>query len=172
MNGKLFICSDIHGSAKYCEKMLAAFDNENADILVILGDVLYHGPRNKLPAEYDAPKVAEMLNAYKNKIICVRGNCDSKVDQMMLSFPILSKSAFVLVDGTRFYLTHGDEFSPSSLPPLCAGDVMLFGHSHIPTDVTVDGIRCLNPGSISIPKENSDHSYLVYQDREFTFKSL
>lgn len=169
---KLFICSDIHGSARFCSLMLKAYEEERADVLVILGDILYHGPRNALPPEYDSPKVIAMLNERKKDIICVRGNCDTEVDQMVLEFPIMSDVSTIFIDGKKLFLTHGHKYDPQNLPPLSDGDIFLFGHTHIPTDVTVDGVRCLNPGSVSIPKGGSRNSYLVYEQGEFMLKTL
>lgn len=152
--------------------MLKAYEEERADVLVILGDVLYHGPRNALPLEYDPPKVIAMLNEHKKEIICVRGNCDTEVDQMVLEFPILSDTSTILIDGKKLFLTHGHKYNPTNLPPLGEGDILLFGHTHVPTDVTIDGIRCLNPGSVSIPKGGSGNSYVVYEHGEFALKTL
>ena len=169
---KLFICSDIHGSARFCSLMLDAFDRERADALIILGDVLYHGPRNALPMEYDAPRVIAMLNERKNDIICVRGNCDSEVDQLVLEFPIMSDTSTIFVDGKKLFLTHGHKYGPQNLPPIGVCDTLLFGHTHVPTDVTVDGVRCVNPGSVSIPKGGSSNSYMIYENESFTWKTL
>ena len=166
------IASDIHGSAYYCEKLLAAYKKEGAERLLLLGDVLYHGPRNNLPQEYAPKSVISMLNAMKNEIICVRGNCDTEVDQMVLEFPILSESAVIFDGNVRIFATHGHKFNKDNLPPLCAGDVLVYGHTHVPLDTEVSGVRCLNPGSVSIPKEGSAHAYILYENGEFLHKSL
>ena len=168
---KLFIASDIHGSMYYCAQMLEAFEKEKADRLVLLGDILYHGPRNDLPMGYEPKAVIEALNAYSDKIICVRGNCDTEVDQMVLSFPVLTKTA-VIFDGERvFYLNHGHdrELVENSLPE---GSVLICGHTHVPTAIEQNGHWYINPGSVSIPKENSVHSYITYEDGLFTWKTL
>jgi len=168
---KLFIASDIHGSMHYCAQMLEAFEKEKADRLVLLGDILYHGPRNDLPTGYEPKAVIDALNAYCDKIICVRGNCDTEVDQMVLSFPVLAKTA-VIFDGKRvLYLTHGHdrELLENSIPE---GSVLLCGHSHVPTAAEQNGHWYINPGSVSIPKENSAHSYMIYEDGVFTWKTL
>ena len=164
---KLFIASDIHGSAKYCKEMLHAFDREGADKLLLLGDILYHGPRNPLPEEYSPARVIEMLSVYKNKIICVRGNCDGEVDQMVLPFPILSEYAAVYADGVNIYLSHGHRAEP----PLQNGDVYITGHTHVPANENC-GYLHLNPGSVSLPKENSAHGYILFDKGAFYFKAL
>ncbi len=169
---KWLIASDIHGSAYYCEKLLKAFSEEKADKLLILGDVLYHGPRNDLPKEYAPKKVIELLNNLKNKIMCVRGNCDTEVDQMVLSFPVLADYAILTVGKKMIYATHGHKYNPNNLPPLQKGDALLFGHIHVPKCYEENGILILNPGSVSIPKENSDHSYIVLEDNKLCWKNL
>ena len=126
---KILIASDIHGSAYYCKKLLEAYRAEGADMLLLLGDLLYHGPRNDLPAEYAPKSVIPMLNALKNEIICVRGNCDTEVDQMVLEFPIMSQNAVIFADGVKIYATHGHKFNKDNLPPLCRGDVLVYGHT-------------------------------------------
>ena len=169
---KYLIASDIHGSLFYCEKLIDAYLRESADRLILLGDILYHGPRNDLPEGYDPKSVAALLNAYRKEILCVRGNCEAEVDQLMLSFPITSGFG-VLDTGDRvIFLTHGHHFNIDCLPPLKEGDVLLYGHTHIPLCEKRDGVLCLNPGSISLPKNGSPHSYMVYENGEFFFKTL
>ena len=141
-------------------------------MLLLLGDVLYHGPRNDLPEEYAPKTVIPMLNALKNEIICVRGNCDTEVDQMVLEFPIMSQNAVIFADGVKIYATHGHKFNKDNLPPLCAGDVLVYGHTHVALDEVVDGVRCLNPGSVSIPKGGFPPSYATYEDGHFAVRSL
>ena len=169
---KLFIASDIHGSALCCRGMLSAFDREGADRLLLLGDVLYHGPRNGLPEDYDPKQVASMLNARKDHILCIRGNCDAEVDQMMLSFPMMADFALISQDGVTAYLTHGHQFGPDCLPPLMPGDLLLYGHTHVPAWETRDGIPCLNPGSVSLPKNGTPRGYLLWEGHAFTWKTL
>lgn len=164
---KLFIASDIHGSAKYCKEMLAAFKRENADKLLLLGDILYHGPRNPLPEEYNPAAVAEALGTVKEKIICVRGNCDSEVDQMVLPFPVLSDYAAVYADGVSIYISHGHR----TVPPLGERDVYITGHTHVPVKENLPYLH-LNPGSVSLPKENSKRGYILFDGGEFYFKTL
>ncbi len=169
---KIMIASDIHGSAYWCARLLEAYRAEGAEMLLLLGDVLYHGPRNDLPTEYAPKTVIQMLNEMKNEIICVRGNCDTEVDQMVLEFPILSQSAVVFADGVKIYATHGHKFNKDSLPPLSAGDVLVYGHTHVALDTYTGGVRCLNPGSVSIPKENTGHGYIIFENGNFTRKVL
>ena len=141
-------------------------------MLLLLGDVLYHGPRNDLPEQYAPKTVIPMLNEMKDKIICVRGNCDTEVDQMVLEFPIMSQNAVIFADGVKIYATHGHKFNKDNLPPLCEGDVLVYGHTHVALDEVVDGVRCLNPGSVSIPKQNTGHGYILFDGGKFTRKLL
>lgn len=165
------IASDLHGSAYYARALVEAFAREGADRLVLLGDLLYHGPRNDLPRDYAPKKVIPMLSSLKDKIIAVRGNCEAEVDQMVLPFPCLAEFSQLLLDGKTFYLTHGHHANPDNLPPLPAGSVFLFGHTHVKLDEVRGGIRCLNPGSVSIPKDGS-HSCLIYENGEFFVRIL
>lgn len=165
---KIFFASDVHGSAKWCEETLNAFKREGADRLILLGDILYHGPRNPLPDEYSPKKVAEMLDPYAKIITCVRGNCDSEVDQMVLSFNVSADYGVILVDGLNIHLSHGHR----EVPPIAAGDVYVTGHTHVPLNAEENGFYHLNPGSVSLPKEDSAHGYIIYENREFIFKSL
>ncbi len=172
MPKKLMIASDIHGSAYYCEKWMDAIEREEPDKILLLGDLLYHGPRNPLPQGYDPKAVAEMLNKKKEKIICVRGNCDTEVDQMLLETPILADYSIICWAGMVIYATHGHHVSDSNLPPIAKGEVLLCGHTHIPACKEVEGVWYLNPGSVSIPKENSWHGYMVLEDNIFLWKDL
>ncbi len=169
---KLFIASDIHGSAYWCDKMLAAFDKSGAQKLVLLGDILYHGPRNDLPDDYAPKKVIAMLSPYKDRILCVRGNCDTEVDQMVLDFPILAEYALICADGVTIFATHGHKFNCDNLPPLSEGDILLHGHTHVPVIKDCGSYTYINPGSVSIPKEGSAHSYLIFENGGFTFGRL
>ena len=168
---KLMFASDIHGSAYYCKKVIETFNKEQADKLVLLGDLLYHGPRNPLPREYDPQKVFAMLNENKDKILAVRGNCDSEVDQMVLNFPIMADYAVICDGGVTVFATHGHKFGPENLPEVNF-DVLLFGHTHIPKNEKHDGYTLINPGSVSIPKENSHHGYIIFENGKFTFKDF
>ena len=169
---KLVFASDIHGSAYYCEKLLERYQAEAAQKLILLGDILYHGPRNDLPEEYAPKKVIEMLNDIKDEILCVRGNCDTEVDQMVLKFPILADYAFLYWRDKMVFVTHGHNFNLKNLPMLKKGDILLHGHTHIPACEKTDLCTYINPGSVSIPKENSAHSYIVITDDEIIFKDL
>ena len=167
------VASDIHGSAYYCKKMLEAFDREQADRLLLLGDILYHGPRNDLPKEYDPKEVIKMLNERKNRIFCVRGNCDTEVDQMVLEFPILADYAIIPTADRLIYATHGHHFNLKQLPPLQLGDILLHGHTHIPAwESFGDGNLYLNPGSVSIPKEGNPPTYAILENSRFTIKTF
>ena len=165
---KLLIASDIHGSAFWCGKLLEVAEKEQPDKLILLGDILYHGPRNDLPKGYAPKQVIPMLSSWKDKILCVRGNCEAEVDQMVLPFPCMAQYSQLMVDGKTFFLTHGHHHNPDNLPSLRSGDVFLFGHTHVKMDELRSDIRCLNPGSVSIPKDGS-HSCLKYENGEFTF---
>ena len=127
---KYMIASDIHGSAFYCRKLLEAFEASGANRLVLLGDILYHGPRNDLPKEYAPKEVLAMLNGCKDRIYCVRGNCDTEVDQMVLEFPVMADYALLAMDGITIYATHGHVYHENHLPPMQKGDVLLHGHTH------------------------------------------
>lgn len=167
-----FFASDIHGSAVWCERMLDAFRQSGAERLVLLGDILYHGPRNDLPDGYDPKAVIAMLSPLADRILAVRGNCDTEVDQMVLPFPILADYAVIAWEGRLLYLTHGHKFSRDNPPPLKTGDTLVYGHTHIPDDTLRDGVRFLNPGSVSIPKGGSGHSYMTLDAGGFVWRTL
>lgn len=169
---RLMIASDIHGSAYYCEKMLEAYRAEKAERLLLLGDLLYHGPRNDLPRDYAPKRVIKLLNAYKNDILCVRGNCEAEVDQMVLEFPVLAEYAFVALEKGAIFMTHGHNFNESKLPPLHKGDILLNGHTHVPKCTEHENFVYMNPGSTSIPKENSPHGYIIYENGLFLWKDF
>ncbi len=165
---KLFIASDIHGSAYYCRLMLEAYKKSGAERLVLLGDILYHGPRNDLPREYAPKEVIAMLNPLSKDIIAVRGNCDTEVDQMVLSFPVLAEHGLIADGEHRIFLIHGHRELDETAALLGEGDILLYGHTHVPSErVTESGCLILNPGSISIPKENSGHAYMIYKNGKF-----
>ncbi len=170
---KYLVASDIHGSAYYGQALVEAFEREGADRLCLLGDLLYHGPRNDLPKDYAPKKVIEQLNALASKILCVRGNCDTEVDQMVLQFPIMADYALLMSGERLLYLTHGHRFNLETLPPLQAGDVLIHGHTHIPawTPFGQDNLY-LNPGSVSIPKQGSKHSYMTIEEGLCQWKDL
>ena len=169
---KLMIASDIHGSAYYCRKMLDAYKREGADRLLLLGDILYHGPRNDLPKDYNPKEVIAMLNPMKQELLCVRGNCDTEVDQMVLEFPILADYCFLEIDGRTIFASHGHHHNPKNPPMLKKGDILLNGHTHIPANEDMGDFIYMNPGSVSIPKEGSAHGYMICESGEFTWKDV
>ncbi len=169
---KLMIASDIHGSAHFCQQLVERFHEENPTKLLLLGDLLYHGPRNPLPEGYNPQKVAEMLNGVKENIIWVKGNCDADVDQMLLDFPVV-ESSILMVDGVTLYASHGHVHSMETPPALSKGDVLVNGHFHVPTaQVFGNDNLYVNCGSVSIPKQNSPHCYLIFENNLFTWKDL
>lgn len=169
---KIMIASDIHGSALYLGKLLECMKKEKPEKLLLLGDILYHGPRNDLPEGYEPKKVITMLNEIKDKILCVRGNCDTEVDQMVLDFPIMADYAVICADGKTLYATHGHKYGEDNPPPLSEGDFLLCGHTHIPVLRNKGKFTYVNPGSVSIPKEDSKNSYMIYENGEFVLKDL
>ena len=169
---KYLFASDIHGSAYYCRKLLDAFREEQAERLVLLGDLLYHGPRNDLPREYAPKEVIALLNEHKNKIYAVRGNCEAEVDQMVLEFPVMADYCILSVDGRTFYATHGHIYNQDNLPPLHEGDILIHGHTHVLKAQQMDGYILLNPGSVSIPKEGNPATYAVLENSIFTIKDF
>ena len=160
---KFLIASDIHGSAYYCKKLLEAYKAENADRMILLGDVLYHGPRNDLPRDYAPKEVVALLNPLKNEIYCVRGNCEAEVDQMVLDFPVLADYMLVPAGTHMIYATHGHIYNEKNLPPLKPGDILLHGHTHLPVCEDHGDHYCLNPGSVSIPKAGTWHGYMTLE---------
>ncbi len=169
---RLMIASDIHGSAKWCGKMLEAWRREAPARLLLLGDLLYHGPRNDLPEGYDPKAVIAMLNGIAPHLLCVRGNCEAEVDQMVLSFPVMAEYCVLYADGLTVYATHGHVRNEDDPPPLQPGDVLLCGHTHVPGCRRHAGFTYVNPGSVSIPKENTPHSYLMLEGGVLTWKDL
>lgn len=166
---KLMIASDLHGSAFYVEKLLSAMELEQPDKLILLGDLLYHGPRNDLPEGYAPKKVIEMLSGIQNRVLSIRGNCEAEVDQMVLPFPVLNDYGVLFVDGITMYLIHGHK---NMYMPVQKGDVILSGHTHVPVLREEQGIYYGNPGSVSIPKQNSVHGYLIYENGTLYHRGL
>ncbi|MBE6761185.1 MAG: phosphodiesterase [Ruminococcaceae bacterium] len=169
---KILIASDIHGSALYCKKLLEAVNRESADKILLLGDILYHGPRNELPEGYAPKEVIELLNANKNKIFAVRGNCDTEVDQMVLEFPILADYCILTCGEHIIYATHGHHYNPTTPPKLSKGDVLLNGHTHITAYENMGDFYYFNPGSVSIPKEDTKRGYIIMEENNFIWKTL
>ena len=179
-NPKWMVASDIHGSEYYCKKLLEAFERERADQLVLLGDLLYHGPRNDLPKDYAPKKVMELLNGISDRLLCVRGNCEAEVDQMVLNFPVMAEYAVFYIGNTMYFATHGHKFNPDTPPNLKEGDVLLCGHTHVVADRREKAIgpsgeyhyTYLNPGSVSIPKENTPRGYYILNGEGHYFVTL
>ncbi len=170
---KYIIASDIHGSAYWCDKLLEVFEREGAEKLVLLGDILYHGPRNDFPDDYSPKKVLATLNQIKEKILCVRGNCDSEVDQMVLEFPILADYALGELNGHTLFFTHGHLYNQDNPPLLKKGDVLFNGHFHTPQAVEMEnGAYYANCGSVALPKEGTPHSYILIEENTLYFKEL
>ncbi len=169
---KYMFASDIHGSAYYCKKMLEAYQEEQAGRLILLGDLLYHGPRNDLPRDYRPKEVIALLNAHKSELYNVRGNCDAEVDQMVLDFPVLADYALLELEGRTIYASHGHVYHEENLPPLKEGDIFIHGHTHLPRAERREEYILLNPGSVSIPKGGYVHSYGILENGVFTIKGF
>ena len=170
---KLLIGSDIHGDLDGAKRLIAAYEEEKCDKLVLLGDILYHGPRNDLPKGYAPKEVIALLNGYKDKILSVRGNCEAEVDQMVLSFPVLAEYALLSLDGLTVFATHGHIHNMEKCPPLAKGDILLHGHTHVQTATSFGNENTyINPGSISLPKEGNPKTYMIYENRTFTLKDF
>ena len=169
---KWMIASDIHGSAFFCRKLVERYHEEKADRLLLLGDILYHGPRNDLPEGYAPMETAALLKELRGTVFSVRGNCEAEIDEAELEFPSSAEYALVELGGRLVFVTHGHVYNERHLPPLCPGDILLHGHTHVPVCRTVDGILIINPGSVSIPKEGSAHSYMTCEDGLFIWKDL
>ncbi len=169
---KWMIASDLHGSAYFCRKLMDRFDKEEADRVLLLGDLLYHGPRNDLPGGYEPREVIQMLNGIRDRILCVRGNCDTEVDQAVLDFPILADYALIQIGKKTVFATHGHLYNEHRLPPLAGIDILLCGHTHVPLCAERIGYVCMNPGSVSIPKESSWNGYMTAEDDRFIWKDL
>lgn len=169
---KFIIASDMHGDINSTNRILSILKEEKADKLILLGDVLYHGPRNDLPAGYNPKMVISALNEIKDQVICVRGNCDAEVDQMVLDFPIMDTFRYIEADGLRFFATHGHHFNQDTPPKMSKGEILLHGHTHIPKCEKFGDNYCLNPGSVSIPKGGYKPSYMVYENRSFIIKDF
>ncbi len=169
---KIFVMSDIHGSLYYTQKTLDQYEKESCDLIAILGDCLYHGPRNPLPRDYNPSKVALLLNDYKEQILAVRGNCDSEVDQMVLDFEMMGDYHLLMMNNFKVFMTHGHLYDKEKMPMLNSGDVFIHGHFHVPMARKLGETYYLNPGSITLPKENSQNSYAILTDQSFTVKSV
>lgn len=169
---KLMFASDIHGSLFYCGKMKKLYEKEKAERLILLGDLLYHGPRNDLPKDYNPKGVIQILNGMKKEILCVRGNCDAEVDQMVLEFPVCADYMILFLENHMIFVTHGHLYNEQNMPMLKKGDILLHGHTHVQAMVRREEYSYINPGSISIPKEGNTNSYMIYEDGFFTIKDM
>ena len=169
---KLIFLSDIHGSEYYAKKAIEILNKEGGDYIVLLGDLLYHGPRNDLPKEYNPKGVIEVLNANKEKIIAVRGNCDSEVDQMVLQFPMMSDYTMIINNNKKIFVTHGHIYNEANMPQLNKKDILIHGHTHIPVAKESNDVYILNPGSISLPKENNPPSFGIMTEANFVIKTF
>ncbi|HEY5576300.1 MAG TPA: phosphodiesterase [Clostridiaceae bacterium] len=169
---KIMVASDIHGSAYYCEKLVNVYKEEKADKLLLLGDILYHGPRNDLPKEYDPKKVIAMLNEIGSEILCVRGNCEAEVDQQVLQFPIMADYCILYIEKHMIFATHGHKFNEETPPLLKKGDILLNGHTHVPKLKEHEDYIYMNPGSVSIPKAGSKSGYMLICNNKFMWKDF
>ena len=169
---KILIASDLHGSAYYTKMLFDYADGGDFDKILLLGDLLYHGPRNDLPEGYAPKECIAMLNSRKEKLLCVRGNCEAEVDQMVLDFPVMSTTALFCDEKREIVMSHGHIYNPSALPPMKEGSLFLFGHTHIPTFKKENGMFIANPGSVSIPKEGSCHSACIYDGEKLSWLNI
>lgn len=167
---KYMVASDLHGSAFYARKLAERFAAEGADLLVLLGDIYNHGPRNPLPEEYAPMRVAQALNGLADRLLVVKGNCDSDVDTLISDFEFVSEAVLVSA-GKRVFLQHGDRFSIDKLPKNC-GDGFFYGHYHTSFIRRAGGVLVANPGSVSLPKEGTLRGYLLLEEGTVTLKDL
>ena len=170
---KLLIASDIHGDIEAAKSIINIFKAEGCDRIFLLGDLLYFGPRNSLTENYDPQGVIKLLNENKEYILAVRGNCDAEVDQMVLDFPIMADYCYLSLDGLSVFATHGHHFNTQTPPPLREGEILLHGHTHVSTVESFGNENLyVNPGSVSIPKENTPKGYILYDNGRLLFKTL
>lgn len=169
---KLMFASDIHGSLYYAERTAEAYREEKAEKLILLGDLLYHGPRNDLPREYNPKGVIALLNSMKKEILAVRGNCEAEVDQMVLEFPVMAEYMIMYLNDRMIFVTHGHKFNTANPPMLKDGDVLIHGHTHVQAMEDAGGYYYINPGSVSIPKNGNRNSYMIYEDGNFQIKDF
>ena len=169
---KLMFASDIHGSADVCEAMFRRFEAERPDKLILLGDLLYHGPRNDLPPRYDPKSVIAMLNGMKEDLLCVRGNCEAEVDQMVLEFPVMADYMTMWIDGHMLFCTHGHLYDIENMPNIRRGDAVISGHTHIYRAEEKDGVTYMNTGSVSLPKNGNMPTYVIYTDGQFQVRDM
>lgn len=170
---KTLIASDLHGSYACIKKLVKRIDSENPDQIIFCGDILYHGPRNELPSEYSTMDCMKLLNTKADKIVAVRGNCDSEADICQMDFDLSEEHRELEIDGIKFFITHGHFYNTGYLPPVSGFDILLHGHTHVPAFEKIsNGKYYVNPGSVSIPRGGSDNSYLIFENKEFVWKDL
>ena len=169
---KILIAGDIHGSSYYCDKLISLASDKKVDKIILTGDILYHGPRNDLPKDYDPKKVTALLNQNSDKILSVRGNCEAEVDQMLLDFPVMSDYVIVVTEKTELFITHGHIYNNENIPSFVKKGVFVNGHTHIPVCESQNGVLFINPGSVSIPKENSCHSAVIVENDNISFYNI
>ena len=167
---KILVVSDIHGSYYYAKKFKEIYEKENPDKIILLGDLYYHGPRNSLTEEYNPMKVAGILNDYKDKILCTRGNCDAEVDEMISEFKF-NDNLLLDINGKKVFCTHGQNYNIDNLPDEKI-DIMLYGHFHTGFIKEKDGVIFANPGSLSLPKDNTENSYLIIDENKMKLKNI
>ncbi len=169
---RIMFISDIHGSIIYAKKAIEKFESEKCDKLVITGDILYHDSHHGNPEDFNKKEVANLLNQYNDKIIAIRGNCDSDSDQWLLDFDMMEDYKEILLEDRKIFITHGHLFNRESMPRLNKGDLFIHGHFHVPMTEVVGEVYYLNPGSISLPRQNSKNSYGILDGDKFTVKDL
>ena len=167
---KVLIISDIHGSGYYAEKIKEIVEKENAEKIVLLGDLYYHGPRNDLSQEYAPPKVAKILNSLKDKLLVVKGNCDAEVDEMISEFKF-ENYILMELNGKKVYFTHGHKYNIEVIP-YEDFEILIYGHIHQGFIQEKEGYLFANPGSISIPRLGSAHSYLIFDEEKLVLKDV
>lgn len=166
---KYLVVSDVHGSSYYANKINEIYNKENPDKIILLGDLYYHGPRNPLTKEYNPMEVSNIFNNLKDKILCIRGNCDAEVDEMISEFKF-EESITIDINGLKFFFTHGHKYNIDNIPEYI--DVLVYGHFHTGFIKENNGVICVNSGSISLPKDNTKNSYLIIEDNEIILKDI
>lgn len=166
---KFLVVSDIHGSSYYANKINEIYHKEKPDKIILLGDLYYHGPRNPLTQEYNPAEVSKILNNWKDIILCTKGNCDAEVDEMISEFKF-EESIELTIHGLKFFFTHGHKYNMEHIPNNI--DVLVYGHFHTGFIQEKDGVICVNAGSISLPKKETKHSYLIIDEQNIILKDL
>lgn len=166
---KVLVLSDIHGSGYYADKINEINKKENPEKIIILGDIYYHGPRNELSQEYNPMKVAQVLNSLKDKLLVVKGNCDAEVDEMISEFKF-NEHLLININDKNFYFTHGHKYNIEKIP-YDDFDILIYGHIHQGFIQEKEGYIFANPGSISLPKCNTEHSYIILDENKIILKN-